>query len=250
MLTRRTLLRRALVIRVRATQGSSSGPACIQRCHFTTLVARIHCSTILCQHISGSSHPRTDGARAPQIQQPTAEQGLCCWLCIRTPLTTRNRWSSPNSRSFAHHSHPHHSTDANTPNSSLPLSFRLARPKLCRRASGGRLNISLEQHSAQAIRVKVFQHTTDRMRLWSFLKLLYQRCVRDQVRARTMSTRGNDDPVSKCLRESSSLHWLRFATCALSFSRSSLSGGRACIPLALASPPRLQSHSVHLSRLT
>ena len=58
MLTRRALLRRAPVIRVRATQGGSRGPACFQRCHFTTHVPMIHCSTILCQQISDFSHPR------------------------------------------------------------------------------------------------------------------------------------------------------------------------------------------------
>ena len=30
----------------------------IQRCHLTALISRIHCSTILCQHISDFSHPR------------------------------------------------------------------------------------------------------------------------------------------------------------------------------------------------
>ena len=72
---------------------------------------------------------------------------------------------------------------------------------------------------------KVSQHTIDRSRLWNFVghltcfhlavKLLYQHCVRDQVRVCAMSkestvmaTRGTDDSFSKSLRESSVLHWL------------------------------------------
>ena len=42
---------------------------------------------------------------------------------------------------------------------------------------------------------------------------------------------GNDDSVSKCLRESSALHWLRLATCVFSFSRFSLSVKRTGICL-------------------
>ena len=79
LLTRRATLRRALVVRVRAIQGGSRGPAWTQRCRLSTLIPRIHCSTVQCQRISAfsterarSDASRTDGARAPRIQQPTA----------------------------------------------------------------------------------------------------------------------------------------------------------------------------------
>ena len=194
------------------------------------------------------------------IQQPTAEQ--CLLLLALHPNSPG--CTSPNSRTFAHHSHPHHLNDANTSNSSLPPSFHLVRPKLDRR---GRPNIFLEEHSAQAIHVNVFQHTTDRMRLWDFVghltafchvvKLLYQHCVRDQVHVRTASKEstvhghsGNDDSISKCLWESSVLHWPRLATCVLSFSCFSLSVGRTSFAFRSHSPLLFDFNltSVHLSR--
>ena len=65
------------------------------------------------------------------------------------------------------------------------------------------------------------------------VRFQYRRCIRDQIRVRTSSMEstvhdhcGNDDSISKCLQESSVLHWLRLATCALSLSYFSLSVGR------------------------
>ena len=101
--------------------------------------------------------------------------------------------------------------------------------------------------------IKVFQHTIDRMRLWSFVghltgfrhavKLLCQHCVRDQeptVHGHSWQRRLVLQMFAGifCLARAATRHVRPFvfhvSLC--------VSGGRAFVSFPLASPPRLQSH--------
>ena len=250
LLTRRAPLRRALIVRVRVIQGRSRGPAwSSHHTHPQDPLLHRPVSTHLCVFSSSTESARcdasrTDGARAPRIQQPTAEQCLCCWLCTRTSLATRNHVILSRTTRLMR--------TLRTPPCHYP--FISPDPNWVDERLGGRPNISREQlcpsHSYQG-----FQHTFDRMRLWSFVghltgfrhvvKLLYQHCVRGQVGVCAMS-------------KGSTVHghlWPRrlagiFSRTGCASPRASsrfhvslcLSGGRACVSFSLASPPRLQYH--------
>ena len=106
------------------------------------LTSRIHCSVILCQHISEFSQSR-----------PSAHVLMLLGPMGHVRHTSSNaRWNNAFAvgsatellwqhgiiglRRTLDHSHPHHMTDANTSNSSLLSSFHLIRPKLGQRMSG------------------------------------------------------------------------------------------------------------------